>query len=284
MSEKTRGSRARRRSALPGVGLPPAPRSRELVAALGAARKGGEVALRHMGSPDFELKSDHSLVTAADREVEAVVREVLSGATPGIPILGEESATEEATKQAAERDTWVVDPIDGTASYAVSLPTFAVSIGLLHKGEPALGVLYLPRTNEVYAIDKSGPARWGAREVRGVATPESVLESSFLCATSHAHRNYELKFPGKIRCLGSTALHAALVARGAAIGAILQAHVWDVAAVAPMLRRSGGELDEIESGEPLSFPDWLRTGSTARELLACSPESLAALRRFVVFR
>src|SRR5437899_206953 len=139
---KPQTPRSQRRAPLPGVGLPPSPRSRELVAALEAARKGGEVALRHMGSPDFELKPDRSLVTAADREVEEVVRETLSRAIPGIPIVGEESATDEAVRMLADGDAWVVDPIDGTASFAACLPTFGVSIGLVRKGEPVLGVLY----------------------------------------------------------------------------------------------------------------------------------------------
>jgi fructose-1,6-bisphosphatase/inositol monophosphatase family enzyme len=145
-----------------------------------------------------------------------------------------------------------------------------------------LGVLYVPRTDEMYSCDRTGPAFYGSRPVRGVLTPETVDERTFLCATSEAHRGWDVRFPGKVRSLGSTALHVALVARGAAVGSMLKPAPWDVAAVAPILRRSGGDLFDAGTGKPLDFAAWTREGGDTRHLLACAPASLEPLRGFVV--
>lgn len=264
-------------SALPGTGEPPAPRSPELDAAIAAARVAGAIALRHFGQSAYELKDDRSLVTKADRECEAAVRETLARRTPAIPVLGEETATEEDVRALADRDAWVVDPIDGTSSFAAGLPTFAVSIGLLRRGKPALGVLYLPRTDELYSCDLEGPAFYGARPVRGALTPETVDDRAFFCVPSDAHHDFEIRFPGKMRSLGSTALHVALVARGAALAAVLAPYVWDVAAVGAILARAGGEMIELATGKPIDMAEWARSGGHARALLACAPACLEVL-------
>ena len=71
------------------------------------------------------------IVTMADREVEAFIRERIAHARPADGFLGEESGA-----AVSESDiTWVVDPIDGTVNYAYGLPAYAVSIGVV-AGEP----------------------------------------------------------------------------------------------------------------------------------------------------
>ncbi|HZV01544.1 MAG TPA: inositol monophosphatase family protein [Planctomycetota bacterium] len=264
---------------LPGRGDPEGP-SRELAAAIAAARAAGEVALRHLGSSRFELKSDHSIVTAADVECEDTVRSVL--APLGIPVIGEERSDEAAVAGLASLErAWVVDPIDGTASFAVALPGFGVEIGLLERGVPVLGVFYQPWTDELYAADRTGTGTWGRQAVRGALTPETLDERAFFCSPSDAHHHHMIRFPGKVRALGSTALHVALVARGAAIGALISPHVWDVAGVAPLLERAGGAFFRLDSGEKVDFAAWVQEGAPERDLLVCAPESLPPLRQFV---
>lgn len=45
---------------------------------------------------------------------------------------------------------WVIDPLDGTLNFAYKFPYFGVSIGLVKNGEPILGVIYNPTTQEIY--------------------------------------------------------------------------------------------------------------------------------------
>lgn len=40
--------------------------------------------------------------------------------------------------------TWIIDPLDGTRNYVSGIPCFAVSLSLLRKREPVLGVIFNP--------------------------------------------------------------------------------------------------------------------------------------------
>ena len=56
-------------------------------------------------------------------------------------------AEEGDLRQVGDREfTWIVDPLDGTNNYALGIPCFAISVGLLHAGEPYAGVVHEPNT------------------------------------------------------------------------------------------------------------------------------------------
>lgn len=89
---------------------------------------------------DFSSKEDGTPVTETDQSIERVMREMISKRFPGHGILGEEygSVDEEC------EFVWVLDPIDGTKSFASGLPTFGSLIALCQNGLPVLGVVELP--------------------------------------------------------------------------------------------------------------------------------------------
>lgn len=49
----------------------------------------------------------------------------------------------------------MIDPLDGTNNYAIGLPIFSISITLMYKSDPVLGVIYEPLVNRLYATTKS---------------------------------------------------------------------------------------------------------------------------------
>ena len=51
---------------------------------------------------------------------------------------------EEQGGSADDRPTWFVDPIDGTMNFAHGHPFFAISIGLLQRGQALLGAVVAP--------------------------------------------------------------------------------------------------------------------------------------------
>ena len=63
------------------------------------------------------------------------------------PILAEESGK---SKEHLDETFWVVDPLDGTANYARDIPLCCVSIALMHKMNPVLGVIYDFNNNDLY--------------------------------------------------------------------------------------------------------------------------------------
>jgi inositol-phosphate phosphatase/L-galactose 1-phosphate phosphatase/histidinol-phosphatase len=85
------------------------------------------------------FKKDRSPVTAVDLEIEAALRELLGRRRPDDGIYGEELGG------AFEgRVVWVLDPIDGTKSFASGNPLFGTLIGVLIEGAPAYGVIDMP--------------------------------------------------------------------------------------------------------------------------------------------
>src|SRR5579872_4399026 len=88
-------------------------------------------------------------VTLADRAAEAAMRKLVGDHYPEHGIIGEEYGPE---REDAEF-VWVLDPIDGTRSFIAGLPLWGVLIGLLHKGQPLLGMMAQPFTGERFAGD-----------------------------------------------------------------------------------------------------------------------------------
>src|SRR2546428_13838657 len=96
------------------------------------AARAGALALAHFRRVTPERKADRTLVTAADREVEAALVAELGALLPDAGILGEEGAAREG------RGPYriVLDPIDGTAAFVAGLGTWCVCIGILEEARP----------------------------------------------------------------------------------------------------------------------------------------------------
>jgi len=231
-------------------------------------RHAGEIALRHFRKVRATRKADNTVVTAADGEVEAFLRDALSRAFPADGFLGEE------TGGGAGRSgrTWVIDPIDGTAAYAIGLPVWGVSVGLMRDRQPAAGLFYMPLVNELY-LSHGGDASFDGRPMR-VDDSGYVDSESSLLVTSEAHRYFRIDFVGKTRALGSAAAHVCYVARGTAMAALLRYFsIWDIAAALPILRAAGGDLRYL-SGRALD-PAELADGRRCSEpVLAGAPWAL----------
>ena len=87
-------------------------------------------------------KSDGSVVTNADLNSHHAIIDVLSD----FPVL-----SEEGDKTGRKSDTmWIVDPLDGTNDFLNKTGDFSIMIGLLRKGKPLLGVVYVPVREDLY--------------------------------------------------------------------------------------------------------------------------------------
>ncbi|HJQ60489.1 MAG TPA: histidinol-phosphatase [Vineibacter sp.] len=89
-------------------------------------------------------KPDTSPVTVADREAETAMRTILAREAPAHGVCGEEHGSERLDAEWV----WVLDPIDGTKAFITGLPIFGTLIGLLHRGQPVLGVIDQPVLQE----------------------------------------------------------------------------------------------------------------------------------------
>jgi histidinol-phosphatase len=205
------------------------------------------------------LKSDGSEVTEADRRAEEVMRELISKRLPKHAVLGEEYG---GSKEPTNEPLWVLDPIDGTASFALGLPIFGTLIGYLENGEPQAGVIHFPAMGEtVYAA--KGFGCWsrvrGSDAVRVYVSRKTELQHAYVSACSVDHSDIRPSTSGnsynlssvirktrKFRFVSDCVQHA-LVAQGrleAAIDTIM--NPWDIAAIVPCVEEAGGVTSDLE--------------------------------------
>lgn len=120
----------------------------------------------NIDSLDISTKqNDADFATAIDVENENFISSEIKKHFPSHDIIGEETTgTGDVPQLSKEVPTWIIDPIDGTTNFAAGLPLSCVSIGLCLHGQPFMGVVYAPMTNELYiAVRGMGAYRNGIR-------------------------------------------------------------------------------------------------------------------------
>jgi 3'-phosphoadenosine 5'-phosphosulfate (PAPS) 3'-phosphatase len=123
------------------------------------AREAGRIIMGYKMRRDFEVvtKPDGSKVTTADYKSHDYVMAALKALTPDIPIISEEDGIDPSVNDYGEL-YWTVDPLDGTHNFIDGSNWFYVKIALVQKGEPVLGVVYIPVHDEMYFTAESQPS------------------------------------------------------------------------------------------------------------------------------
>ncbi|HEX8242713.1 MAG TPA: inositol monophosphatase family protein [Longimicrobium sp.] len=132
----------------------------------------GELTLAHFGRAAVQYKANQSEVTAADLTAEAHVRAAIAEAFPDDGIVGEEQ--DDAPSRSGRR--WIVDPIDGTRSFAVGVPIYSMLLALEEDGEPVLGCIHLPVTRQTL-VAAAGAGAWMNGERARVSDCETLGEA-----------------------------------------------------------------------------------------------------------
>lgn len=229
------------------------------------ARHAGKIALEMRPDITPMVKNDGTIVTQADIAIQKYLTRELTDQFPDHQVMAEESGGELCSFEKG-RSIWVVDPIDGTDSYRAGLAYFCISIGLLEKGQFTLGVIYLPVTDEMYCVDAGEKPALNGVPI-SASDSADMGQNSFLAAPSNFHLHFESDFPGKVRSLGSTAHHMALVAAGRAVGAVLYARLWDVAAGIALVNAASGKVSRLCNVD-IDYEDYLNGSQLPMDLLA----------------
>ncbi len=203
------------------------------------AAEAAEVAVVQFRNTQARRKADGSLVTFTDEAIDKMIADRIRAAYPGHAVLSEEQNT---VYDPTAAFNWVVDPVDGTTNFARGLLVWGVSIGLLHRGRPVMGVVAFPLLNEeYYAAVGQGAFRSGER-IRTAAATE-VDDQQLMVACTRTLRSQSIALPLKLRLLGSAAYHQCKVAEGTALaGTEATPKIWDLAAVAVLLAEAGGVM------------------------------------------
>jgi histidinol phosphatase-like enzyme (inositol monophosphatase family) len=231
------------------------------------ARQSGEFIRPYFGDPKLvvETKSDDSPVTAADRGAETLLRELIGKKFPTHGFIAEEFGNENAEAEFV----WVLDPIDGTKSFASGCPLFGTLIALLHEGRPVLGAINLPALNQLFIGDNSTTTCNG--KIVQTRDTKRIEESTLLTSDTLNLAKYQngaacerlLARAKLVRtwgdCYGYT-----LVAGGFAdvmLDPIM--NPWDIAALVPVIRGAGGVITDWTGGEPLNAASTIAAATPA---------------------
>ena len=232
-----------------------------------------EVSLRWFRTPlDIHVKADHSPVTQADREVEALMREQIARRHPAHGIVGEEHGGTRADASLV----WYLDPIDGTKSFVCGLPLWGTLIALVRGGVPVLGVIDAPVLGERWSALRGAPAWFDATGHAPQACTASAcgeLADARVCAPSPDHLGAEglaaferLAKAAAVVRYGGDCYAYALVASGhldVVVESGLDAH--DFLPLVPIIESAGGLITDWQ-GRPLgpqSAGDVLAAGNAA---------------------
>ncbi|MGW9629500.1 inositol monophosphatase family protein [Agromyces sp. NPDC055520] len=181
------------------------------------ARRGGVSVAATKSSPV-------DIVTAVDRDTEALIRRLVLEARPGDGIVGEEDDARVGTTGV----NWVVDPIDGTVNFLYGIPAWAVSIAVVEgSGDPLdwralAAVVVNPVTGEVFEARAGGGARLDGRPIevnQDVSLSRALVGTGFSYSAEGRRAQAEvlltvLPLARDIRRAGSAALDLCAVAAG----------------------------------------------------------------------
>jgi myo-inositol-1(or 4)-monophosphatase len=220
------------------------------------AHDAGKLALEYQDHGfKIESKEGIDIVTEADKACEALIIKTIQHNFPDHAILSEESGSIGDPKAEYK---WIIDPIDGTMNFAHGLPFYCVSIAVVHRGLPIIGVVEAPALKQVFWAQK------GKGAFKGMNTPIRVSRTSDMKKsmigmgfpyernTPATDMSYKLmaeshKEGRQVRRIGSAALECSYMAAGA-IDAFWHYNLkpWDFAAAKIILEEAGGVMTDMD--------------------------------------
>lgn len=188
------------------------------------------------------------MVTEVDILSEKIIIDNIKNTYPDHAILSEE----EGEIKSESEYLWVIDPLDGTNNYLHAFPIFCVSIALKKGEETVLGVIYVPRLDEMFYAIKGEGAFLNNEKIE-VAKKENLEQCILTTGFPYdkkisKHNNVNLftniitELQG-IRRTGSAAFDLCCVACGRIDGYWeLKLGLWDLAAGALIVEEAGGKV------------------------------------------
>lgn len=221
-----------------------------------AAEQAGDIACRFSGpeAKRWDKPGGAGPVTEADLAVNAMLEDMLQQARPGYGWLSEE--TEDNSARLLREKVFIIDPIDGTRSFAEGSRTWAHSLAVAEDGEVTAAVIYLPQRGLMYTAARGQGAACNGVPVQ-VAPDTDLADADVLTAKPNLDPRHWLggAAPAFHRSYRpSLAYRLAKVADGR-FGAMLtlrRSWEWDIAAGDLILREAGGASSD-RMGAPLRF-------------------------------
>jgi len=203
-----------------------------------------------------EKKGDGSVVTMADKTVEAMALKKVAESGLAIDVVGEETSKAPPTEPSQNgRPRMIIDPIDGTEEFARGIPTFGTLIGIEENGEIIGGIVSAPALSQGtrwWAYKGEGAYRNGQRI--HVSQRKSLEEAMFFTTGTGWAKNMEARISMRrmadaarsSRSIGGFWQHM-LVAEGAVEAAVdWVSKPWDLAPLGIIVEEAGGKSTTID--------------------------------------
>ena len=226
----------------------------DLALARQAVAAAGALTLAHFhAAPKSWYKGPGQVVTEADVAVDNLLHDMLRAARPDYGWLSEERVDDRSRTRCTR--VWVVDPIDGTRAFADGVPQFAISVALVEGGEPLVGVVLNPATEECFETRRGGGASMNGQSLSVSGCTELADADLLSSRTEMKRRHWPTMIPeATFTTIGSLAYKLALVASGRFDGlvSLRPSHDWDIAAAQLLVREAGGRLTDA-AGRPIAL-------------------------------
>lgn len=214
----------------------------------GLALQAGRIMLKSFRRVEATLKSDGTLVTKADREINKLVIESISRDFPHINIISEENSH----KVSNAEYTVLCDPIDGTIPFCFGVPISSFCISVIKENMPLVGLIYDPFCKRIWHAVRNKGSFVNSQPIR-VSQRDQICDSN-LCMTWWRRSPYNLnavcakimEAEGDWINPNSIAYFGGLVASGNLDATIFPGQKgWETAAMQVIIEEAGGKVTDI---------------------------------------
>lgn len=123
----------------------------------------GKLLVEHQGDPNWQtITVKEGLKTKADEKMNELICQGLRLLTPDIEIYSEEISHDIKDRP---KTYWLIDPIDGTASWLEGFSGYVTQIALIQDNSAVLGIIYHPPTSRLWASGCDGNARLNGKKL-----------------------------------------------------------------------------------------------------------------------
>jgi len=218
---------------------------------------------------EVSRKDDSSIVTEADFWVQNYLVDNIAKKYPDFNFVYEENGTSEMQGKEDSINV-IIDPIDGTAMYSMGLPIWCISVGIFNGFEPAYGFVYSPASNLFFYNDDT--ASYLNDTPVHVNNAIEIDHETNIFYSTELKGKIDINFEGKARNLGSTALHASLIAdncRNRVLSFIGKSYIWDWAGAIPVIEKAGGMVRYID-GSKIDYGELMKADFSMKNFVVAT--------------
>ena len=206
-----------------------------------ACEKASKVLIRDFGEIEnlqVSKKGPNDFVTNSDLKTEKILIDELKKGRPNYSIISEENGVQ---NNKDIKNTWIIDPIDGTINFLHGIPHFAISIALKSNNEIVCGLVFDPIKNEMFYAEKNNGAFFNNHRIR--VSKKNQIDECLFATGGMIEKKIDIPY----RKSGSAALDMAYVASGRFDGYFQNnLNLWDIAAGIILIKEAGGVINEID--------------------------------------